>query len=408
MAWEAGFFERLAPRTEAEAIALSVVETGEYSNPFPNFTGPTAHLTPVYPLFLASIFGLFGTGLLAEGVKICLTSSASAFRCALLPLFAIDAGLGPRIGVVAGCLSVAYIGALDTEIRGGTDGSWLALSVLIIVWASVRIWRDERWKTRTPWRFFLLCGFAALLDPSVLAVIGGFVLAGLVACASGWRKRYLLQATLLTSTIAMFLLPWAVRNYLSLDAPIWTRSNFGMEFWISNGPGRTFDLSSNPGFLRHPSNSPAEAAEMAELGEVRYNRLKFHEAMDWARAHPTVFLGLTARRFAAWWFPPGSNPFIRSARTVFSLVALLGFYPLFRRFPLPGWLFLLTWITFPDIYYLIQWSSRYRFPIDWQLLVCASVTLSIVYMKLARMGAWQTAPSLDAPEETGVGTKAQI
>src|ERR1017187_9439686 len=49
---------------------------------------------------------IFGTGLLAQFVKVTITCAVSALRCGLLPLFAIDAGLDPRIGAGAGSMSV--------------------------------------------------------------------------------------------------------------------------------------------------------------------------------------------------------------------------------------------------------------------------------------------------------------
>ena len=58
-----------------------------------------------------------------------------------------------------------------------------------------------------------------------------------------------------------------------------------------------------------------------------------------------------------------------------SLAAFAGLWLMFRRQPLVAWLFLITWITYPNIYYVIQWIGRYRCPMDWQVLVCASVAL---------------------------------
>ena len=193
--------------TEMEAIALNLAEFGDY-----NLNGvPTAHCTPLFPLYLAGIFSIFGTGLLAQFVKITLTCAVSALRCGLVPLFAIDAGLDPRIGALAGGIGVLYIGALETDISGGLDGPYVALALLILVWAILRMWRDGSWQTRTPWWFFAFCGFCALLNPNLLPVIGGFLLAGAVACPAAVRRRYLRQTALLALGILAFLLPWAIQ-----------------------------------------------------------------------------------------------------------------------------------------------------------------------------------------------------
>ena len=379
VAWKTGLFHVLV-RTEEEHIALSVVGTGQYGNPYALYTGETAHETPIYPLFLAALFALFGTGTGTEIVRVVITSALSALRCALLPWFALDAGLGSITAVLAGILSVFYIPALETEMKGSTDGAWAAMVLLAIVWVSLRVWRTKSWQSRTPWWFFALCGFAVLLDPVILPVIAAFLIAGAIACSSGFRKRYLGQILLLSFTVFLFLLPWAIRNRIALNKLIWTKSNFGLEFWVSNGPGRAFDLGTNMGDPNlHPSNSLEEAQQVATLGEVKYNQQKLAETLSWIRDDPGDFLQLTVHRFVAWWFPPGPNLIIQAAKLGLSLLAFVGLLIVFRGQPLTGWLILLTWITLPDIYYVIQWSSRYRFPMEWQLLICASAALATAY-----------------------------
>ena len=372
IALQSGMFHRFG-RTEMETIALNVAEFGEYSL----YGVPTAHCTPVFPLYLAGLFSIFGRGLLAQIVKVTLSCAVSALRCGLVPLFALEAGLDTRIAALAGGIGVLYIGALDTEISGGVDGPFVAIALLILVWAILRMWRDGSWQKGTPWWFFAFCGLCALLSPTLLPVMGGFLLAGAVACPAGVRRRYFRQTALVALGILVFLLPWAIRNDSSLGAPIMTRSNFGIEFWVSNGPGRTFDLPHNYGAY-HPSSSPREAATLVDLGEVEYNRLKLAESIDWVRAHPGEFFRFTAQRFVAWWFPP-SPAILLAPKLVLTLLAFAGLWLLFRRQPLVAWLFLLTWITFPDVYYMVQWSSRYRYPMDWQTLLCASVALFAAY-----------------------------
>jgi hypothetical protein len=87
---------------------------------------------------------------------------------------------------------------------------------------------------------------------------------------------------------------------------------------------------------------------------------------------------LTAQRFAAWWFPP-HPPIFLAPKLVLTLLAFAGLWLMFRHQPIVAWLFLLTWITFPDVYYILHWSSRYRYPMDWQILLCASVALFAAY-----------------------------
>jgi hypothetical protein len=372
-----GVFPRIG-RTEMEGIAMNVAAFGNYALYF----GPTAYSTPVYPLFLAGLFKVFGTGLLAHAVNVTLACAASALRCALVALFAVDAGFGRGVAMVAGWLGVCYIGALDTEIVGGLDGPFVAIALLLLVWACMRLWRGRTWQTRTPWWFFVFCGFSALLNPSLLSVTAGLLLAGVIACPAPVRTRYLRQAALAVAGVLVFLLPWAIRNYLVLGSPILTRSNFGTEFWVSNGPGRTFDHPHNYETY-HPSQNAFEASQVYQLGEVAYNRVRFAEAMEWVRAYPGKYLRLTAERIASWWFPPRPR-IVLAPKLVLTLLAFAGLWLMFRRQPLVAWIILITWITFPDVHYLVQWSSRYRYPIDWQILLCASMALHAAWQEFRR------------------------
>jgi hypothetical protein len=388
-AWVSGAFRghELRPGTEMENIAVSLVHSGQYANPYySGETGPSAHATPVYPLYLALLYAVLGTGAASAVARVWITSAVSSLRCVLILWLGLDAGLGPAISLLASVLSVFYAGALSTEVAGHTDNAWLSVVLLALLWMAMRIWRGGTWKTSVPWGFVALCGFAALLNPALLPVIGAFLAAGAIACAPQWRARYLRQAALLALTIVLCLLPWAIRNYVSLGKLIWTRSNFGLEFWLSNGPGRTFDLPSNIGFsghevAEHPFFNAEEAARVAAAGEAQYNQERLQETLDWVRDNPVEFLLLTGRRFVAWWFPPGSL-FVEAVKAALTLLAFAGLGTLFRLQPLVAWLFLLTWLSFPDVYYIIQWSSRYRLPMDWQLVVCASVALAAAWTRM--------------------------
>jgi hypothetical protein len=378
--------------SEMEAIALNVAGHGRYDL----YGVPTAYCTPVFPLYLAGLFSVLGTGSLAQFVKVTLSCVASALRCGLVPLFAIDAGLGRGVAVLAGGLSVlygaVYSGAMiQAEISGGLDAPFVALALLIVVWAILRMWRGGAWQTHTPWWFFAFCGFCALLNPSLLPAMGGFLVAGAIACPAGARRRYLRQTALAALGILAFLLPWAIRNYRSVGAPIMTRSNFGIEFWVSNGGAdRTYDHPYNYETY-HPTRSPFEAAKVAELGEVEYSRMRLQEGIDWVRAHPGGFLRLTAQRFAAWWFPP-LPVILLPPRIVLTLLAFAGLWLMFRLQPIVAWLFLVTWITFPDVYYIVHQTIRYRYPMDWQLLLAASVALFAAYRAVtARLRARRAA-----------------
>ena len=376
IAWRMGFFHKFE-YDEMVHVALSVVRFHEYGNPFMIRTGPTAHVMPIYPLFLSAIYFIFGTGAPAEAVKITLACAAAALRSALLPVFCVETGLGRLTGMIAGTLGAVYVSALQTEIRGNWDHPWQALMLLLLTWTTIRIWQTQSWVVRIPWSYCAAWAFASLLQPAFLVVLMAFLGTGFIVVSGDSRKRYVTGAILLLALIVVFLAPWAIRNDLRLGKMIWTRDNFGLEFWVSNGPRRAVDMTTNLGYsVPHPSTSLQEAERVRQLGEVGYNRIKLDEAESWVRANPSEFARLTGRRFLAWWFPPNRSLALRILAAGFSLLAFAGVALLFRTERLAACLFLLTWITFPCVYYVIQWSSKYRYPMEWELLVCVAVALS--------------------------------
>jgi hypothetical protein len=382
VAWKAGFFRNFQTE-EMVRIALSVVKYHEYGNPYLIRTGSTAHEMPIYPFFLSFIYFAFQT-CRAEAVKIILASAAAALRCAALTPFCVAAGLGRKVGIISGILAAIYISALQTELRGNWDGPWQALVLLILIWMTIRIWSEHSWLQRTPYLYLVLWGVAILLQPAFLPVLALFLLVGLMATPTSARRRYLQQSLALLFVVSAFLAPWVIRNYLRFGELICTRTNFGLELWLSNGPGRAFDMQTNLGFdVPHPSTNLREAQRVLQLGEWQYNQMKLREAETWIRGNPGEFAHLTALRFVAWWFPPGRNIFHRVFGMGFSVLALVGLGLMFRIKPVVAWLFLLTWMSFPTIYYLIQWSSKYRYAMEWELVVCVALTLGSVLKTLS-------------------------
>jgi hypothetical protein len=379
IAWRAGYFSTIEP-DEMVKIGYSLATTGRFADPYLIPTGLTAHTMPVYPLFLALIFKLFGTGVAGESVKVLIACATSALRCALLPSFARAVKLPERVGVIAGVSSVFYLSALQTEIRGSWDHPWLALALMGLTWMTIRIWRLQEWKQRIPWEYALAWGVGILMYASFLPLLLCLLLIGGFNCARADARRYLLLSMLILLSVAAVSLPWIVRNQRALGAWVLTRSNLGLELWVSNGPGAAFDMATNLSWRRpHPSVSQDEARLVAASGEAAYNHRRLREALAWIQENPAEFAALSGRRFLAWWFPP-APPFLRTVMSAgLTVLSLYGLVLLFRADRLTGVVLLATWISLPLFYCVIQWSTKYRLPMEWQLLLTASVGASALW-----------------------------
>jgi len=153
--------------------------------------------------------------------------------------------------------------------------------------------------------------------------------------------------------------PWAARNWLVLQAPIFLRDNFGLELFLSNndlaGP-REDDAEAERYQRWHPGSNPAVAAELAREGEPKYFGRLQSEALHWIRRHPGRFLDLALARIGMWW---ASSWLVAGI----SLLAFVGLW--IHRRTTAGKAALAGLLIFPVPYYLIQFNPRYAYPVLW-------------------------------------------
>jgi hypothetical protein len=125
---------------------------------------------------------------------------------------------------------------------------------------------------------------------------------------------------------------------------------------------------------------------MAAMGEPAYLKDLSRKAIRWIRTHPAESLRLFTLHTFYYWFPPGadyynwrSSPGMRVYTVVRSLLTL---------FALAGWIVMLRvrreaaihlgviLVMFPLSYYVVNWSSRYRAPMEWVLVLLAAVSIA--------------------------------
>lgn len=366
------------PRKEMVRIAIAFAERGELADPFAAPTGPTALAPPLYPIFLGLIFRGFGTGVAAEIVKCLLTSTVSALRCALIPWLAVCLGLRLRVGVIGGLIGVFYIGALSTDIKGDWAEAYVATAMVGLFIATLRI--SERpgltWKRGAAQG--LCWGFALLLSPALASILGIFVLLGALRFLREAPRQYIQFVAVLGIVAALVISPWPIRNAIRLGSPIWAKDNFGIMLLNSYHPGAGWDVLGNEEFIETttPSWVPAVALKLKAVGEVAYDKSQAEEAKQWIRANPEAAARLVALRAFHFWFPPGQNALHTVLEACLTLISIAGLYLLYFQHRAAASLILGIWILYPPVYYLMLWSSRYRYPINWTFLLTAGVALN--------------------------------
>jgi hypothetical protein len=227
------------------------------------------------------------------------------------------------------------------------------------------------------------------LSPALTSILGTFILVGAIRFLRESPRRYIQFAAVLGLVAVLVICPWPVRNFIQLGSPIWAKDNFGIMLLNSNHPGAGWDVLGNEDFIEQttPSWQPEVALRLKAVGEVAYDKSQASEAKEWIRSHPDTFAQLVGLRIFHFWFPPGLNVLHTVLEAGLTVISIAGLYLLYRRHRAAALLILGVWLLYPPVYYIMLWSSRYRYPINWTLLFTAAVALDYaVSMVMDRRG----------------------
>ena len=361
---------------ESVALARNLAERGAFANPFAAAeTGPSAHLPPLFPVYLAALIKIFGFSAGFVLAASLITVAVHALHAALLPLVSKLFFQETAPGVYAAVLSIA-LPAL--QFTPQWEAVYVADGLMAFCLASAWILRGAHGSIQGL-AVGLLCGLLVLLNPMTGVVCFLWLLFVLTSKRVTWRSTV---GVLAAFFLAVFLvcLPWTLRNYRQFHRWFFIRDNFGVELYAANN-----SLASSSDAVNHlngchfamqPTVNVAEAERVKQLGEVEYNRSRLTQALHWIRSHPARFGELTARRLVEFWFP---NPAVVTIYSysiwLITAISFAGLRLMIRnRLPVTGFLVIVL-IMYPAVYYLLQSSIRYRYPILWLSLLPAGYAL---------------------------------
>ncbi|HTP86800.1 MAG TPA: hypothetical protein VMJ34_07630 [Bryobacteraceae bacterium] len=366
---------------EPVRIAVSLVNSGRYADAYGENVGPTAHCAPLLPLIVSVPIRIFGAG--AEStMPICLLESAVAsLAFALLPVLAMAIGIGLRSGVVAG-----IVGALlpvNYWVQSGSpfDAPYTAVALVVLCILLCGVWRRSAFGLKEGAVFGTVAGIGCLMSPALIPVLAGWAALSLFVFRAKARSvlRFLAAALLCAVVV---LLPWAIRNRIALGSTIWTRSNFGLELRVSNNDVVTADLERNVRMKDFASLHPLLSEQLRDrirhVGEVEFMHEMKRDALAWIASHKHQFLLLTAERFRLYWLPRMRRTSQSLFEAALTAAGLGGLVLLWRRQRQSAWLLGTVLVTYPLVYYIIQASPRYRFPVECLLFVLAAASLEAI------------------------------
>jgi hypothetical protein len=392
---------------EMARIARALVTGYGYADPFNGHTGPTAWVTPAYPLIIAGVFKMTG---IYTPLSAWLLMAINCVMSALIIRNTWEIAnrcFNPRVALWSAWIWALYPAAMQYAVRWIWE---MTLTAFLFSWVLVLALRmrgigelasgskpqdASRFQTRSSWAIFgLLWGLIALSNPAILVflpVCGLWVLYGAVKGGAGKQwPRQIANAALASVLCLALIAPWTYRNWHTFHHFIPMRGNFGAELYLGNGPGAVGLLME----FNHPGESEPQLRLYKQMGEMRYVAMRGAKAKAIIAADPGRFINLSLRRVYYTWFsvphPADDAPYVEYGRNLnfqfTSIAGLLGLaLALKRRKPAAG-LFAAAFFLLPLMYYFVAAHARFRHPIE------PLIAIFGVYLFQSAEKTWRTWP----------------
>ncbi|HJX39415.1 MAG TPA: glycosyltransferase family 39 protein [Anaerolineae bacterium] len=224
---------------------------------------PTAARAPLYPLFLAVVYSLFGHSFTAARV-------AQALVASLLPAVVYVLGrrmFSGRVGVAAAWAVAVYPMFLLYPLGLATENLFFLLVPLTVLCLVMAVDNSRP-------SYFLLSGLLlalTILTRSVIAVFVVFILPWLWCYGTPGRVAIKRWVLILLPVVALTL-PWSIRNSLLYGRLAFVESSLGFNVYLGYHPQGTgtfdspiaVDFLERIGAFEHPNLETEKAAD--ELG----------------------------------------------------------------------------------------------------------------------------------------------
>ena len=378
---------------ESGNIAHSLATGGGFGSPFHVITGPTAWMTPLYPMLLAGIMRLFGPYTFGSYIAaVAFNIVASSLAC--VPLYFAAARIGGvRLAILSAALWAIFPNAILLTFQSLWDTSLSAFLGASLLWATLKVAESKR---ESAWLAYgLLWGIALMTNASFLSLLPFLMLWAAwqlrSSCNFGLSSRNLLLAA---AVVFLCCVPWTIRKYRVFHTLVPLRSVLGLQLWVGNNPQAKVEWLGE----QHPIHDTAEREKYISMGEIAYMEQKRRAAVSYIFSHPGHEATLIGGRFIALWTGGSLSPWhdflaTRSAwfryvlvfNIATALAALLGIVVLFRdtvsgaaRFAIPVSAYA---IIFPCAYYMTLALPRYRSPIDPVIMLLTAVALTAAWAR---------------------------
>ena len=259
---------------------------------------PTSWIAPLYPMLVAAVFWLLGTG-----------SAAAAWCCIALQILLAGAttlalATTPhpdrrvRLGFL---LAAAAFAVTPIAIHNATTLIWSTSAEVFVLAMLARMLVGDR-SPSTRGRAAatgIAAGTCALLNPVLIAPWLVVLLAR--------HRRELTHLAITAAAAALVVSPWLLRNQTTFGGFVFLKSNFGHELFVGNNPVADggYHRASEQIRLAYGADSPLL---QPAASEVEFAARLGAAGKQWIVTHPAEFVGLCAHRATRFWSAPWIEP----------------------------------------------------------------------------------------------------
>jgi len=276
---------------------------------------PTAKRTPGYPLFIASIFKMFGRDFNWIRYAQAAVDVLTAYLVFLLAVLVFKTG---AVGLLASLAYALYPPAILSSTHILTETLYTFFLVFFAVTAILAL-RGRGWP------LYLVSGIAfgisSLIRPGIVLLPVVLLVMALIV-----RRRAWAGVLMLTLAFAVTLLPWVLRNNRDLGKPIPTSTLVGSNLYKGNHleSGGVYPLSSDSLF------SNDLRLRLSQAGEVQRDSILRAEAMRTIRSNKKEVVLLAVKKIPRLWLNVGygNRPSKKSLAVAVShcILIVLGIY----------------------------------------------------------------------------------
>jgi hypothetical protein len=288
------------------------------------------------------------------------------------------------VGVLGGLIGALVPLYFWSEIWG-FEAPFTAITLMILNLLTLRSWQHLDFSLGAAGVQGFCWALGLLISPNLILVFSIILLMMFFYFHN--KHRLIAHSVVMVFLIGIVLFPWTLRNYYQLGSVIFVRSNFGLELSVSNNDLAEAAMTDNfeAGWsVGHPNAHRHEAMKVQQIGEIAYNRGKMKDALHWIRQNPIKFIRLTALRMLYFWFPKTDRLPQSIVAGILTIAGGVGLWQLFRLNRLAAVLITTIWVGFPIIFYFLQFSTRYRYPIHWTFLILVALALDSAVQSSSR------------------------